>query len=222
MNNKVCKNCCIEKNINEFKNTGKLCRICFNEYMKNRRTGMKILINKDKKTCKNCHIEKDINEFKNTGKLCRICFNLYMKNRRPKKIKDFKIDKLKTCNKCHIEKDINEYHISNKSIDNHTAICKKCSSEIGKDSRKAIAGYIYIIINPAWTDYIKLGRTQDITLRLSQYQTNTPHRDYEMYYNCYTSDLAYIESYFNMNIIGKYEWFKIDKDEAVTLINSLI
>lgn len=37
MENKVCKNCCIEKNINEFKNTGKLCRICFNEYMRLRR-----------------------------------------------------------------------------------------------------------------------------------------------------------------------------------------
>ena len=35
MENKICKNCCIEKDSNGF--IGKLCRLCFNEYMRLRR-----------------------------------------------------------------------------------------------------------------------------------------------------------------------------------------
>jgi len=76
MENKICKNCNIEKNINEFKNTGKLCRICFNEYMRLRRPKK---IKSEKKICKNCNIEKNINEFENTGKLCYICNKEYHK-----------------------------------------------------------------------------------------------------------------------------------------------
>ena len=68
MENKICKNCNIEKEINEFPKTGKLCRICFNEYMRLKRNGSDVeTYNKNKelkeqglKVCKNCNIEKDV------------------------------------------------------------------------------------------------------------------------------------------------------------------
>jgi len=48
MENKICKNCNIEKNINEFpKMGGKLCKICFNEYMRLNRGSDKETYNKN-------------------------------------------------------------------------------------------------------------------------------------------------------------------------------
>jgi len=85
-----------------------------------------------------------------------------------------------------------------------------------------MSGYIYIIINPTWTDYIKLGRTKNLNKRLNDYQISSPFRDYQMYYSSYTNDLGIIENYFRTNIEGNFEWFKIDKDEAKNIIIKLI
>ena len=77
MENKLCKNCNIQKSLNEFpKMGGKLCSLCFNEYMRLRRPKKdKIKVYKDKKTCKKCNIEKDIQGFH--GKLCLDCYKTY-------------------------------------------------------------------------------------------------------------------------------------------------
>ena len=43
-----------------------------------------------------------------------------------------------------------------------------------------LAGSIYIITNPVWPDWTKVGRATDLESRLSSYQTGSPFRDYEL------------------------------------------
>jgi len=59
---KKCKKCQLEKEINEYpKMGGKLCKICFNEYMKLRRPKkIKEKIINNVKICNKCGIEKEL------------------------------------------------------------------------------------------------------------------------------------------------------------------
>jgi hypothetical protein len=42
------------------------------------------------------------------------------------------------------------------------------------------AGYVYLITNPAWTDFVKIGSSIDVMDRLNSYQTSSPLRDYKL------------------------------------------
>lgn len=81
-------------------------------------------------------------------------------------------------------------------------------------------GYIYIITNKAWPEYVKIGRTYNTKNRLKSYQTSSLFRDYEIYYRVYTENICLIENIF-IKLYGKNngEWYKIDKDEAKSIID---
>jgi len=49
-------------------------------------------------------------------------------------------------------------------------------------------GYVYIIQNPAWPDWKKIGMTDDLDKRLKQYQTSAPMRDYEIIHSISCKD----------------------------------
>lgn len=73
-------------------------------------------------------------------------------------------------------------------------------------------GFIYIIGNPAWPDYYKVGMTLDTKERLNSYQTYSPHRDYKLYHYRFVLDrrkgekqLHEVLKEFNC----KGEWFNI-------------
>lgn len=110
---KICKNCNIEKDITEYpKMGGRLCKICFNEYQRERNPKkIKEVINITIKICKKCNIEKDINDFP-IGKaykdgyrnICKKCINTEINNKKIKIIKTTKV-----CSVCNIEKDLIEY-----------------------------------------------------------------------------------------------------------------
>jgi hypothetical protein len=173
------------------------------------------------KICKNCKIEKEIKN----GLLCNKC--IYNKRKEYSKNyykinKDSIIEKRNIYiedNKDKIQQIRDKYYCSEHG--------KKYYFNYNRTKRKYLKkeGYIYIIINPAWSEYIKLGRSENSDIRLYNYQTYSPLRDYEIYYNKYVTDLIIIERYFNDNIEKSYnknEWFKIDKDEAILIIESLI
>jgi hypothetical protein len=50
--------------------------------------------------------------------------------------------------------------------------------QIGAKANQCQEGFIYSIGNPAWPNFLKLGRTTDVIKRLATYQTYSPHRDY--------------------------------------------
>lgn len=45
---------------------------------------------------------------------------------------------------------------------------------------KSKEGEVYIISNPAWSDWYKVGKAIDSTDRCNAYQTGSPHRDYKL------------------------------------------
>lgn len=47
------------------------------------------------------------------------------------------------------------------------------------------SGYLYIITNKAWPNYVKIGVTGDLNKRLQSYQTSSPLRDYILEYSLY-------------------------------------
>jgi len=81
---------------------------------------------------------------------------------------------MKICKQCGINKKDKYYYPTNKTR------CKQCISE-NNTARTHLGspGYIYVITNPAWIGFYKIGQTINLTKRLSNYQTSSPLRDYK-------------------------------------------
>jgi hypothetical protein len=92
-------------------------------------------------------------------------------------------------------------------------------SEIEKTSE----GEVYLIMNPAWPEWIKVGKAAIATDRLSNYQTSSPFRDYIIVKSVKTEDRHATET----DLLNKFEaesverrgeWFKINKEKAIELL----
>ena len=83
-------------------------------------------------------------------------------------------------------------------------------------------GEVYAITNPAWPDWIKIGKAVRADDRLNGYQTSSPHRDYEILAripasNRHEKELE-MHKRFEDNASGrKGEWFKTDESTAILL-----
>jgi hypothetical protein len=76
---------------------------------------------------------------------------------------------------------------------------------------EAPEGYVYIITNPAWPGYVKIGCAGDCKKRLAQFNTGSPSRDYEMVHHVYNGNRRKAESrvhemFHPERALG--EWFK--------------
>lgn len=86
-----------------------------------------------------------------------------------------------------------------------------------KNQIKCKSGYFYIISNPAFPNYYKLGFSLDCVDRLNQYQTYSPNRDFKIEKYIAVTNARQVESLV-IKILGermKSEWFMsddIDKD----------
>lgn len=101
-------------------------------------------------------------------------------------------------------------------------------SNFKKDKKEANeVGYIYVAWNAAWPDCVKIGKTEDIDKRLSQYHTGEPYRDMEFIYSIPTNSMSKTEKEAH-NLARKltkkkigYEWFNITKEQSIDILNSL-
>jgi len=87
------------------------------------------------------------------------------------------------------------------------------------------SGYVYVIVNDAWPDWVKLGCAKDADDRLSNYQTYSPFRDYRIIAKI-SCDERYKKEKEMHKIFhefshtqSKSEWFKIDRLLAIKLLN---
>ena len=85
------------------------------------------------------------------------------------------------------------------------------------------SGYLYIISNPAFPEYLKIGITENIKDRLNTYQTSSPHRNYQVEYYILHPKYKVAEKkikemmhYFSTDSIQKGEWFRISLPIAIT------
>ena len=85
-------------------------------------------------------------------------------------------------------------------------------------------GYVYILSNPAWKDWYKVGMAADVNDRYNSYQTTTPLRDFKLEHYIATNDRRVAERKIHSklkkianSVAG--EWFNVLLSEAVQVLN---
>jgi len=91
------------------------------------------------------------------------------------------------------------------------------------------SGFIYAIVNTAWENWVKIGKTIDLNQRLSSYQTYSPLKDYQLLHNINVVKRHLSETYIHRlaeditEQPSSGEWFKIsEKKEIFRLFEKLI
>lgn len=87
-------------------------------------------------------------------------------------------------------------------------------------------GHVYIITNPAFPDWVKIGMAFDAEDRLGDYQTGSPLRDYKLEYYVFSNDKLKSEKEAHRKAesiatSSNYEWFKMTVEQAKDVLNSL-
>ena len=83
-------------------------------------------------------------------------------------------------------------------------------------------GYVYIISNPTYRGWVKVGCALDATDRLGSFQTATPHRNFTLQWSRAFEDKLAAEREAH-NILSnhckrKSEWFYIKAEEAIEIL----
>lgn len=105
-------------------------------------------------------------------------------------------------------------------------ITKKTKIDFTELCDKQPDGYVYILTNPAWSDWVKVGRAVNTKDRCSQFQTSSPHRDYKMYFkrkfklHKEAEETAH-ELLKKESLDFNKEWFKINKEKAKEIIKNI-
>ena len=87
-------------------------------------------------------------------------------------------------------------------------------------------GYVYIITNRAWPEWVKIGMAIDSEDRLNGYQTSSPFRDYELKHSIYSVDRRKAEQQAHTKAAKiatevQGEWFKLPVDQAKKVLDSI-
>ena len=87
-------------------------------------------------------------------------------------------------------------------------------------------GQVYIITNPAWEGWVKVGMAVDADDRLGGYQTSSPYRDYTLAYTVDTPDRTATEAETHNRLADVFEqrneWFKCDVEIAKRWLDAVI
>lgn len=87
-------------------------------------------------------------------------------------------------------------------------------------------GQVYVIANPAWKDWVKVGMAVDATDRAGNYQTSSPYRDYTLLYTYDVDDRRAAESAAHTRLAKECdninEWFRLPPEIANDLILEVI
>lgn len=90
-------------------------------------------------------------------------------------------------------------------------------------NERSVAGEIYLIVNPAWSEWVKVGKAAIAIDRLGTYQTSSPLRDYTLLMsisvdNMHEEERRFLQLFSKEGYERRGEWFKIDKEKAVELL----
>lgn len=83
-------------------------------------------------------------------------------------------------------------------------------------------GQVYIVVNPAFPSWCKIGMAVDAEDRLKQYQTSSPYRDYKLIATYDTSDRRKAEKFAHDLLEKRHErrgeWFCIQHPVAASIL----
>ena len=94
-----------------------------------------------------------------------------------------------------------------------------------KNYPKSTIGCVYVIQNPAWPDWVKVGKAVDAQDRLNSYQTSDPFRSYILHHHIEVSNRHKVELQVHQELevasaLRKNEWFKITAYNAAIILNN--
>ena len=126
---------------------------------------------------------------------------------------------MKYCKQCETRKKDKHFYPNNNSR------CKECISINNRNKGNTTTpntsnpGYLYVITNPAWKGYYKIGQTVNLTKRLSTYQTSSPLRDFEYLTTVSVNDMNKAEKHIIDELRRFYEvkgeWIVASKAEHI-------
>ncbi len=107
-----------------------------------------------------------------------------------------------------------------------TLLAKLFGNKHKAEYNTVIEGDVYIITNPAWKGWIKVGMAIDSTDRCKQYQTSSPFRDYKLNFKKYFEDRRTAEQLVHKKLKNickdnNGEWFKVSISEAKQIIQAI-
>ena len=87
-------------------------------------------------------------------------------------------------------------------------------------------GYVYVITNKAWPEWVKIGMAIDAEDRLNGYQTSSPMRDFILEHSVASNDRRKSEKEAHtralpLSLDSKGEWFKLSVEQAITILDNL-
>ena len=94
------------------------------------------------------------------------------------------------------------------------------------DYSKIKEGFVYILTNPAWEGWLKVGMAIDAEDRRNSYQTSSPLRDYILEYKKFFTNRSEAEQEVHKQLIGKGnifngEWFQVSVKKAKKIIEAI-
>lgn len=85
-------------------------------------------------------------------------------------------------------------------------------------------GFVYVMTNPAWPGYVKVGRALDPFDRLASYQTSDPNRAYEIQAYRYFEDRYDAERMIQRLLTPWWasgEWYRVPVADALSLLEGI-
>lgn len=103
---------------------------------------------------------------------------------------------------------------------------KKIEAEVERLYGQVKDGYVYVITNPAWPEWVKIGMAVDDGDRVNSYQTGSPFRDYRLEGSVYFPNRAIAERMAHglaeqQSEERRGEWFKMPTPDALQLISTV-
>ena len=107
---------------------------------------------------------------------------------------------------------------------------KETALEISRNAlrqyNKQKDGYVYVISNPAWKGWYKVGMAVDSQDRCGSYQTSSPHRDYRLEYSKYFLNRKVAEEIAHdviseISLDRNGEWFKVIVNKIRKIIKGI-
>jgi hypothetical protein len=121
---------------------------------------------------------------------------------------------MNVCKQCGINKKDKFFYPMNKTR------CKECISNNNRNKTPySNEGYIYVITNPAWKGYYKIGQTVSLSKRMGTYQTSSPLRDFSYLSTVLVKDMNKAEKELLEELKRYYEvkgeWVVASKPEHI-------
>ena len=95
-----------------------------------------------------------------------------------------------------------------------------------KNFKDSPQGQVYIITNPAWEGWVKVGMAVDAADRAGNYQTSSPYRDYELAHIVDTQDRRATETETHARLGDLFEqrneWFKCSVEMAKRIMDDVV